>query len=79
MQSLNPEHALQQLEHDYRAYMNAAAERRAECAASLRRSIARGEIELGNLRDVENDYEQRILAKKMIGLTELAKGSLLQG
>jgi hypothetical protein len=79
MQSLNPEHALAELEQSYRSYMDGPAERRAELSAALQRSIRRSEIELGNLRDVDNDYEQRILAKKMIGLTELAKGSLLQG
>jgi len=79
MQSLNPEHALDELERAYRSFMNGPTERRAELSAVLQRSIRRTEIEFANLRDVENDYEQRILAKKMIGLTELAKGSLLQG
>jgi hypothetical protein len=76
---LNPEHALDELERAYRSFMNGPTERRAELSAVLQRSIRRTEIEFANLRDVENDYEQRILAKKMIGLTELAKGSLLQG
>jgi hypothetical protein len=79
MQSLNPEHALDELERAYRSYMDAPTERRAELSAVLQRSIRRTEIKFANLRDVENDYEQRILAKNMIGLTELAKGSLLQG
>jgi hypothetical protein len=79
MQSLNPEHALDELERAYRSYMNSPAERRAELSAALQRSIRQTEIELNNLRDVDNDYEQRILAKKLLGLAELAKGSLAQG
>lgn len=79
MQSLNPEHALDELERAYRSYMNSPAERRAELSAALQRSIRRSEIEIANLRDVDNDYEQRILAKKLLGLAELAKGSLAQG
>jgi hypothetical protein len=78
MQSLNPEHALDELERAYRSYMDAPTERRAELSAVLQRSIRRTEIELANLRDVDNDYEQRILAKKLLGLAELAKGSLAQ-
>jgi hypothetical protein len=79
MQSLNPEHALEELEQAYRSFMNGPAERRDELSAVLQRSIRRSEIELNNLRDVDNDYEQRILANKLLGLAELAKGSLAQG
>jgi hypothetical protein len=57
MQSLNPEHALDELERAYRSFMDAPTERRAELTAVL----------------------QRILAKKLLGLAELAKGSLAQG
>jgi hypothetical protein len=79
MQSLNPAHTYDELERAYRSFMNAPAERRDELSAVLQRSIRRTEIELNNLRDVDNDYEQRILAKKLLGLAELAKGSLAQG
>jgi hypothetical protein len=53
MQSLNPEHALDELERAYRSYMNSPAERRAELSAALQRSIRQTEIELNNLRDVQ--------------------------
>jgi hypothetical protein len=78
MQSLNPEHALDELERAYRSFMNSPVERRAELSAVLQRSIRRTEIEIANLRDVDNDYLQRELHKRLIGLSELAKGSLLQ-
>jgi hypothetical protein len=78
MQSLNPEHALDELERAYRSYMDAPTERRAELSAVLQRSIRRSEIEIANLRDVDNDYLQRERHKRLIGLSELAKGSLLQ-
>jgi hypothetical protein len=78
MQSLNPEHVLDELERAYRSYMNGPTERRAELSAVLQRSIRRTEIELANLRHIDTDYEQRILAKKLLGLAELAKGSLAQ-
>ena len=78
MQSLNPEHALDELERAYRSFMNGLANRRSELSAVLQRSIRRSEIEMANLsRDVA-DYDTRVLYKKFLGMVELAKGSLPQ-
>ncbi len=76
MESLNPEQALDQLEHDYKAYLNSPTECRAELGTTFQRSINRSQIEVSNLRDVDRDYEQRVLHKRLIGLIELAGGSL---
>ena len=73
---LNPQRTLDQLEQGYIAYLNAPAERRPELAVSLRRAISRAEVEVANVRDIDTDYQQRILHKRLIGLVELSKGSL---
>jgi hypothetical protein len=77
MESLNPSKTLDQLEYDYKAYLNAPAERRPELAVTMRCAISRSEIEIANLaRAAETDFEQRMLHKRLIGLIELARGSL---
>jgi hypothetical protein len=75
---LNAKKALADLEDTYVAYLNSPIERRDELALSLRRSISRGEIAVGNVRDVEKDYEQHILQKRLLGTVELAKQSMPQ-
>ena len=73
---LQPRQALEQLEHDYKAYLNGPSEQRDALGTTLFRSIQRSEIEAGNLRDTERDYGQRILHQQLSGLIELARGSL---
>jgi hypothetical protein len=72
MESLNPTHVLEELKQAIRSFKpDGPAER-----AVLERTKNRAEIELGNLRDVDTDYEQRIVAKQLSGHIELAKLTL---
>jgi hypothetical protein len=74
MQSLDPQFALNELIQAIRSFKPDGPIER----AVLQRTKNRAEIELGNLRNVDHDYEQRIIAKQLSGHIELANLTLAQ-
>ncbi len=75
--SLNPQQSLDELEQRYKDFLRSPKTARADELTQLRRTVARAEIELGNLARIEDsDWQLRVLYGRLLTTVELVKGDL---